>query len=167
MRDGLLALLCVPLAAGCSYDWAVAADASAETAPVEASGSDAADATKPPDAPDDGATDASVADAPDALEAASLPDCTTANEMTVQQDRAKALVCTGVTPMPCETVVDDECGCPVIVATTNAAETAYVAAVQQLTQMCIPSCQATCGPTPSKGICILTDAGGTTLACLQ
>lgn len=167
MRDGLLALLCVPFAAGCSYDWAVPADASAETAPAEASGSDAADATKPPDAPDDGPTDASVADAPDVLEAASLPDCTTANEMTVQQDRAKAIVCTGVTPMPCETVVYDECGCPVTVATTNGAEMAYVTAVQQLTQMCKPSCQPPCGDAGPPGLCILTDAGGTTLACVQ
>jgi hypothetical protein len=167
MRDGLLALLCVPLAAGCSYDWAVPADASAEAAPVDASGSDAADATKPPDAPDDGAMDASVADAPDVLEAASLPDCGAAQEMTVQQDRAKAIVCTGVTPNPCETTVQDECGCPVIVATTNAAEMAYVAAIQQLQQTCKPSCPSPCGPTPSKGICIVTDAGGTTLACVQ
>ncbi len=167
MRDGLLALLCVPLAAGCSYDWAVPADASAETAPVEASASDAADAMQPADAPDDGTTDASVADAPDVLEAASLADCSATQEMTVQQDRAKALVCTGVTPMPCETTVQDECGCPVTVATTNAAEMAYVAAVQQLDETCKPSCQPTCGPAPSKGICILTDAGGTTLACVQ
>jgi hypothetical protein len=167
MRDGLLALLCVPLAAGCSYDWAVPADASAETAPVEASGSDAADATKPPDAPDDGSTDASAADVPDAVEADSFADCSASEEMTVQQDRAKALVCTGVTPNPCEISVQDECGCPVIVATTNAAEMAYLTAVQQLKQMCKPLCQSTCGPAPSMGLCIVTDAGGATLACVQ
>jgi hypothetical protein len=172
MRDGLLALLCVPALAACSYDWAVPADASTEGGFLDASGSDAAkdaDAgiTDAPPSADAGAMDVSVTDAPDVVEAAPLPECTSSQEMTVQQDRAAALDCTGVTPMPCETTVTDECGCPVVVATTNTAEATYLAAIKSLQATCIPLCPSGCGTAPQKGVCIVGDAGGGSLACYQ
>jgi hypothetical protein len=179
MRDGLLALLWVPAglsaAAGCSYDWTVpdgrVPDGGGLDAPRDAADAGAADATKDATADTsvsaDAATDASTGvDAADVVEAATLPACTASQEMTVAQDRAAALVCTGVTPSPCETKVTDECGCPVYVATNNQAEATYVSAVKQLQMTCIPSCPG-CGTAPSPGVCIISDAGGSALSCFQ
>ncbi|MGD0526358.1 MAG: hypothetical protein ABSE49_14500 [Polyangiaceae bacterium] len=175
MRDGLLAFLgvsaCVSAAAaGCSYDWTPAGAAS------DGGGLDAADAGIIDAARDatadiapsaEAAMDAPTAmDAADVVEAATLPACTASQEMTVAQDRAAALVCTGVTPSPCQTKVTDECGCPVYVATNNQAEATYVSAVKQLQMTCIPSCPG-CGTAPSPGVCIISDAGGGALSCYQ
>jgi hypothetical protein len=175
MRDGLLALLgvlaCVAAAAGCSYDWTVPDGGASDGGGLDAADAAAADATK--DATADTAVSADAAmdassgmDVADVVEAATLTACTTSEEMTVAQDRAAALVCTGVTPSPCETKVTDECGCPVYVATNNQAEATYVSAVKQLLTMCIPSCPG-CGTAPSPGVCILGDAGGSSLSCFQ
>lgn len=176
MRDGLLALLwvlaCVSAGASCSYDWTVpdggASDASGLDAPLDAAAADATkDATAETSVSADAAMDASTgADAADVVEAATLPACTASQEMTVAQDRAAALVCTGVTPSPCETKVTDECGCPVYVATNNQAEATYVSAVKQLQMTCVPSCPG-CGTAPSPGVCIIGDAGGSALSCYQ
>jgi hypothetical protein len=168
MRDGLLALLGVVAASGCSYDWAVgppAGDAGRDVAP----GLDASTMT---DGSIDGSTDAS-GDVPvdtaaaDVLEAATLPTCTMAQEATVAQARSAALVCTGVTPNPCTVTVTDQCGCPVVVAADNQADTNYVAAIKQMKMTCIPSCPSGCGTAPPMGVCVLSDAGSGALACYQ
>jgi hypothetical protein len=168
MRDVLLALFCALAAAGCSYDWAVApggaaADAASDVAPQ--ADATPTDGTTAPDAPAD-------ASAPDALpdvvvEAAPLPGCTASQEMAVQQARAAALVCTGITPNPCRVMVTDECGCLVYAAADNQAEANYVAAIEQLRTSCIPLCPTGCGTAPSPGVCILSDAGAGALACYQ
>ncbi|HEY3819201.1 MAG TPA: hypothetical protein VGL81_18660 [Polyangiaceae bacterium] len=167
MRAAAAALLGV-VAAGlavpaCSYDWAVPADAGV----VEASAVDAAEAGKDVTAPEDAPADVPGMDAPIVMEAAPLPPCTASDEMPVQQARTQALVCTGVMPSPCETTVTDECGCPFYAATTNMAESDYVMAVKQLLTTCVPSCASTCAPLQDKGICLITDAGGTALACVD
>jgi septal ring-binding cell division protein DamX len=164
MRDVHAALLCV-VAAGCSYDWALPAGGPADAAPQDTS---LADTGTEGAGPTDAATEApgDAASMADAAEAASLPACTPADEATVQQARAAALDCTGVTPNPCEVLVHDQCGCAVYVATYNTAEGQYVAAVQMLLKTCIPSCPTGCS-TASEGICVLSDAGSAMLACYQ
>jgi hypothetical protein len=168
MRDGLLALLGVVAASGCSYDWAVgspgAADASKDVVPEADAG--------PPDATMDGSADASSdvsvdTAVVDAFEAATLLTCTMAQEAPVAQARTAALVCTGVTPNPCTVTVTDECGCPVVVAADNQADANYVAAIKQLKMTCIPSCPSGCGTAPPMGVCVLSDAGSGALACYQ
>ena len=103
----------------------------------------------------------------DASEAAPLLDCNTTQEAAVQQARSAALVCTGVTPNPCQVLVTDECGCPVYVAAQNQAEAQYTAAIKLLRMTCTPSCPTACGPAPSPGVCIVSDAGSGALACYQ
>jgi hypothetical protein len=166
MRDGHAALLCVVLA-GCSYDWKAgqaegATDAAGDVSPDVVATQDAlaeADAQ---------GVDGSVADAVGDVAEASLPQCTTGQQAQVQQARGAALNCTGITPDPCDVTVNDECGCPVIVASNNAAEGMYVAAVQQLRNACIPTwCATACGPAPSPHLCLVSDAGPTMYACVQ
>lgn len=170
MRDGLLALLGVVAASGCSYDWTVSSP-----------GADAAgDVVSPADGTtgSDGATDASTDvpgdttakfDAPDVVsEPAPLPPCNAAQEATVQQARTAALVCTGITPNPCMVLVTDECGCPVVAAAENQAEASYVAAIKQVETTCIPFwCPSGCGNPPNEGICLVVDAGAGAYACIQ
>jgi len=169
MRDGLLALLGVVTASGCSYDWTV----SPSGADAAGDGVSLADGAPDTDGSRDASTDvpgdtAAKLDAPDAPEAASLPNCNGSQEAMVQQARAAALVCTGVTPMPCTVTVTDECGCPVVVAADNQAEASYVAAIKQIEMICIPIwCPSGCGTAPPTGVCILSDAGAGVLACYQ
>jgi hypothetical protein len=170
MRDGLLALLGVVAVSGCSYDWTVGPPAS--DADGSADGAFSTDGALKPDALPDGSTDAaaetSVTDGPpEASEAAPLPGCTTQQEGQVQQARAAALVCTGVTPDPCEVTVLDECGCKVIVAADNNAEAQYIAAIKALQSACIPLCASGCGTAPSPGVCLVSDAGAGAYACYQ
>src|SRR5580693_3707454 len=99
MRDGLLALLGVAVASGCSYDWASpqGADAAGDvvTSPDAAGNKDGS-----VDAPSDVIADTFVKGVPDATEAAPLTACNASQESMVQQARAAALVCTGITPNP-------------------------------------------------------------------
>ena len=167
MRDALLALLCVAVG-GCSYDWTVGAGApdagndavvADGAAGIDGTADGPADTSSPP--PDDAST-------PDVAEAATLPPCMASQQAPLEQDRAAALVCTGVTPMPCEVSLTDECGCPVIVAAFNQAEGTYAAALQALEKACVPTwCPTGCGAAPTKGLCILGDAGAGVLACSQ
>jgi len=169
MRDGLLALLGVVAASGCSYDWAVSsagvADASKDVAP----GTDAGGPDGTTDASKDVYVDVPIPDAmADVTEAApTLPGCSPSQEATVQQARAAALVCTGVTPSPCMVPLTDECGCPVVAAADNQAEASYVAAIKQLKMECIPSCPTGCGTAPTEGVCLIADAGAGVYACYQ
>jgi len=168
MRDGLLALLGVVAVSGCSYDWTMApqgADAAGDVVSP-------ADVAVKPDGPTDASTDVPTDTAPKpdgsgAPEAASLPPCNASQEAMVQQARTAALVCTGVTPNPCEVPVTDECGCPVVAAADNQAEASYVAAIKQLEMTCVPSCPSGCGTAPTEGICLVTDAGAGVYACYQ
>ena len=168
MRDGLLALLGVAAASGCSYDWAVVqgADAAGDVVSMTdaAAGKDGTI-----DAPLDVVADTfAKPDAPDALpEAASLPPCNASQESMVQEARAAALVCTGITPNPCMVLVTDECGCPVVAAAENQAEASYVTAIKQLATTCIPSCPSGCGTAPTEGLCLVFDAGAGAYACVQ
>jgi hypothetical protein len=163
MRDVHAALLCV-VTAGCSYDWTVPAGAPADAAPQDTSLVDTApDGAGPTDASTEPAGD--VMSMPDSAEAASV--CSAADEAPVQQALAAALDCTGITPNPCEVMVQDECGCEVVVAKDNQAEAQYVAAVQALLKMCTPMCPTACGSTPTEGLCVLSDAGSAMLACYQ
>jgi hypothetical protein len=167
MRDGLLALFCVAVG-GCSYDWAVgpgAADGGGDVLGADVAADVDVAADGPADASTDHASDAVVL--PDVAEAAPLPDCSSTEEQQVQQARAAALVCTGVTPAPCMVTVTDECGCEVVVATDNTAEAQYVAAIKTMEETCKPLCPTACGTAPTEGLCILSDAGGGALACSQ
>jgi hypothetical protein len=171
MRDGLLALLGVVAASGCSYDWTVSsagyADASKDVAPIADAGE--------PDGTTDASTDVSVdvqaaEAAADATEAApTLPSCTPAQEAVVQQARTAALACDG-TVGQCETEVPNECDCPVVVGAENQAKANYVAAIANLQKMCVPLCPAgvgVCGTPPTENLCIVADAGSSALACSQ
>jgi hypothetical protein len=167
MRDGLLALLGVVAASGCSYDWTSGAE-----------GADAAgdvvsrpDASAEADAFLEGATDAPVdvspADAPPEVSEAAPPSCSTL-EAQVQQTRAAALACDGTTSA-CQTEVTDECGCIVVVggADTTTATESYLVSIAQLKQSsCTPMCPG-CASDPMKGLCVLNDAGSGALACYQ
>lgn len=167
MRDVPLALPFAVLVASCSYDWSVVSSAAdggdaAFTGDVSVDGKGPADA--PTDASVDVSGDASAADAPDA----SLPQCTLTDETNIQKARAAALDCTGVTPMPCQVLLNDECGCPVYAATNNSAEGQYATAIKTLLMTCIPSwCPTSCGPVPTKGLCIVSDGGSGALACVD
>lgn len=170
MRDPSLALLCVVSATGCLYDWSTSSGSSADAAADVAVATDARlDGPGPADAsPETTGPGPDVAvdtAAQDATDAASLPPCTAGQEQTIHQARTAALVCTGVMPSPCETTMDDECGCPVVVADSAAKQT-YSMAISQLLSTCVPSCPG-CGPTPAKGVCVLGDAGAGMLACYQ
>ena len=164
MRDGLLAFRWVAATSGCSYDWTVG-PSSSDAASEVVSAADAADAVGA-DVAADASTDVSPADAPDGPEAAPLSPCNGAQEAPVQQARTAALDCTGVTPNPCKQTMQDECMCPVVVAAQNQAKADYVTAILQLEKTCIPSCPG-CGPAPMTGLCIVTDAGSTALACYE
>jgi len=168
MRDELLALLGVVAASGCSYDWSVRSSPQDAGGDVASRPDAAADADVPPEGSTDGPVDVSVADSPpDASEAAPPPNCT-ALEAQVQQTRAAALGCDGTTSA-CQTVVDDECGCMVVVGgddTATATEN-YLAAIAQLkNSSCTLACSG-CGTAPMKGLCVLNEAGSSALACNQ
>jgi hypothetical protein len=165
MRGGPLAIAYVAVVCGCSYDWTYAAGGSP----------DAADSASPADgqadAPgDSGATDAPPDSANDSAASDSTPppDCA-ALEAQVRQDRAIAIKCVSGTTA-CTTTVQDECGCAVVVGDGAAVATQnYVSAVQQLKTSChnvVIGCQA-CGPKPTLGLCVLSDGGGSQLACYQ
>jgi len=166
MRDGLLALLGVVAASGCSYDWTVApqgADAAGDV-------STRVDAAMNADASIEGSADGpdvAPADAPsDALEAAP-PSCATL-EAQVHQARAAALACDGTTGA-CQTEVTDECACMVVVGAANTTTPTenYLAAIAQLKQSgCMPQCPG-CPTGLMKGLCVLNDAGSGALACYQ
>jgi hypothetical protein len=168
MRDGLLALLGVVAASGCSYDWTVAQGTDA-AGDVVSRADAAANMDGTMDAPPDVAGDMTARpDAPDAPEAAPLQPCNTTQESMVQQARAAALVCTGITPAPCMVLVTDECGCPVVAAADDQAEASYVTAIKQIEMSCIPSwCPTGCGPAPMEGLCLVVDAGAGAYACFQ
>jgi hypothetical protein len=128
MRDGLLALLGVAAASGCSYDWAVVqgADAAGDV-------SFDVEAAVMPDASLDGSTDSpevAPEDAPADVMEAAPPSCATL-ETQIQQTRAAALACSGTSA--CQTEVTDECGCMVVVgeANTTTPTENYLAAIAQ------------------------------------
>jgi hypothetical protein len=163
MRDVRAALLCV-VVTGCTYDWSRDGASVPDGASPDAVADAAADVLLGHDASMDGPTDGAAT--ADVTEAAALPACTSGQEATVQQARTAALNCTGVTPNPCQITVTDECGCKVVVATNNQAEAQYVAAVKTLLMTSIPLCPTGCG-SPSTGVCIVSDAGASMLACYQ
>jgi hypothetical protein len=87
----------------------------------------------------------------------------------VQQARSAALACDG-TVGQCQTMVQNECDCPVIVGAQNQAKVNYVMAIAQLQKSCVPSCPAgvgVCGTPPTENLCIVADAGSSALACSQ
>ncbi len=165
MRRGLLGLLAL---CGCSYDWSVTAggapDAGGDvTAHAEASADGPASHAEAgaPDAPGDAAGETGPVDSP------APPDCN-ALASQMRQARAAAVACASG-PSACETTVDDECGCPVVVGDGGGTATAaYQTAVQTYVNACgkPPTCNP-CGPGPQLGLCIIADAGGGALACYQ
>lgn len=167
MRDGLLALLGVVAASGCSYDWTVGPQGADAAGDVSSRVDAAVNTDASPEGSTDGQADVAPADAPSDASEAAPPSCATL-EAQVHQTRAAALACDGTTGA-CQTEVTDECGCMVVVgaADTTTPTENYVAAIAQLKQSgCTPQCPG-CPTGLMKGLCVLSDAGSGALACYQ
>jgi hypothetical protein len=170
MRGGLLAIAYVAVVTGCSYDWTYpaggSADAGADSPSPYDGQADAPGDSSGPDASSEAASDSPPNDSP---ASDSTPANCTALEAQVRQDRAAAIQCVSG-PSACMTTVLDECGCEVVVGDgASVATQTYGSAVQQLKTNCpsvVIACQA-CGPKPQTGLCVLSDGGGSTLACYQ
>ncbi len=166
MRDGRAALLCV-VVAGCSYDWSTGgADASPDAlTDVGADIPVAQDAAAEADAPGADAAGDAVVDVTE-----EPPTCAQLLA-AVEQAFAAAIVCQSGAEA-CLTTVLNQCGCTVVVESPdmNGSPTvAYEAAVKQL-QMntsCPLGCSGTCDSMPQTGLCVVSEAGASTLACSQ
>lgn len=171
-RPLLCALAAAASLAGCSYDWAVAQDASAPDAASDVStrpdveavdGSDAgtADVVVPgADSGGTGPTDTgtSTSDAP--------PSCAALTQQLLQA-RAAAITCDEMGSMPCASTVTDECGCQVAVGGVGVNTTSFenaVAAFEAAGCSAAGLCPGTCS-TPEH-VCLAVD-GGASYACYQ
>jgi hypothetical protein len=165
MRGALLSIAWLAAVGGCAYDWSYAdggaPDGTADVGGAVDASPEASSDGAGPDAPAEAAVDSSMADAPDCI----------ALEGQVRQARALAIQCQSG-PSACQTTVMDECNCKVVVGDGQSVATKdYTTAVAQMKASCAGQvnlvCQQPCGSPPQLGLCILQDAGGSTLACYQ
>jgi hypothetical protein len=150
--------LVLGLAAGCSLDWTVGGDAGGAGGTNGSGGADGGDAATSKDSGADRRAPPTEAGSPDARDAGDAAGQCMTLEENVNRALTAALLCR-VPGAHCDSLVTDQCGCRVHVASPSSSATmAYVAAVQAFDEAGCKTC-GSCS-TPTTTVCLQQELDG-------